>query len=282
MKTSYRFVIVGIVIIFCVTSLFAQTATRDVVYLKNGSVIHGMIIETIPNVSIKIQTADGNIFVYNFSDIDKYGKELVPETEPSISSKESAEHASGPSPSFSIFGGAAFPMGDFASSDFTNGNAGYAKTGFAAGLQFVTSGEVGLLISGLYALNSTDESSGNSEKYQSIMALLGLKIGTANVSGFNFFIAPLIGADFGKLSATSTDYYNNSTTQSMSATALAYGGMIEFDLGHLALGARFLISKPNYSNSETSTINGIGYPTPISDTREQPTQLLFTYLGIVF
>lgn len=35
----------------------------DVVYLKNGSIIRGMIIEQIPNVSLKIQTKDGSIFV---------------------------------------------------------------------------------------------------------------------------------------------------------------------------------------------------------------------------
>ena len=34
----------------------------DAVYLKNGSVIKGTIIEQVPNVQIKIQTKDGNIF----------------------------------------------------------------------------------------------------------------------------------------------------------------------------------------------------------------------------
>jgi len=36
----------------------------DVVYLKNGSVITGSIIEQIPNETIKIQTRDGSVFVY--------------------------------------------------------------------------------------------------------------------------------------------------------------------------------------------------------------------------
>ncbi len=81
MKTNYRIVVLGIVIIFYSAALFAQSATRDVVYLKNGSVIHGIIIETIPNTSIKIQTADGNIFVYSFSDIEKYGRESVNDNE---------------------------------------------------------------------------------------------------------------------------------------------------------------------------------------------------------
>jgi len=56
-------------------AVFSQNQTKDVVYLKNGSVIKGDIIEQIPNKSIKIETADGNIFVYDFSDIEKITKE---------------------------------------------------------------------------------------------------------------------------------------------------------------------------------------------------------------
>jgi len=48
---------------------------EDVIYLKNGSVIHGIIIEQIPNVSIKIKTLDGNIFAYKYEDIEKFTKE---------------------------------------------------------------------------------------------------------------------------------------------------------------------------------------------------------------
>ena len=47
----------------------------DVVYLKNGSVIKGTIIEQFPNVQIKIQTKDGSIFVYKFEEIEKMTKE---------------------------------------------------------------------------------------------------------------------------------------------------------------------------------------------------------------
>jgi hypothetical protein len=56
---------------------FSQSVSKDVVYLKNGSVIKGEIIEQIPNKSIKIQTSDGNVFVYDLSDIEKIAKEKV-------------------------------------------------------------------------------------------------------------------------------------------------------------------------------------------------------------
>lgn len=50
---------------------------QDVVYLKNGSIIRGMIIEQIPNKSIKIQTKDGNVFVYEMDEIEKITKEAA-------------------------------------------------------------------------------------------------------------------------------------------------------------------------------------------------------------
>lgn len=48
----------------------------DVVYLKNGGVIRGMIIEQTPNESLKIQTKDGSIFVYKMDEVDRMTKEL--------------------------------------------------------------------------------------------------------------------------------------------------------------------------------------------------------------
>jgi hypothetical protein len=56
---------------------FAQTNYEDVVYLKNGSIIHGIIIEQVPNESIKIQTADRNIFVFKMDEVLKITKEEI-------------------------------------------------------------------------------------------------------------------------------------------------------------------------------------------------------------
>jgi hypothetical protein len=48
----------------------------EVVYLKNGSIIRGVIIEQIPNVSLKIKTKDGNVFFYKMEDVEKITKEI--------------------------------------------------------------------------------------------------------------------------------------------------------------------------------------------------------------
>ena len=52
----------------------AQKLT-EVVYLKNGSMIRGTVLELVPNGSLKIQTADGSVFVYTMQEVEKITKE---------------------------------------------------------------------------------------------------------------------------------------------------------------------------------------------------------------
>lgn len=52
------------------TATFAQS-TKDVLYLKNGSVIYGQLIEMVPDKQVKIKTADGSVFIYNTSEVDR-------------------------------------------------------------------------------------------------------------------------------------------------------------------------------------------------------------------
>ncbi len=50
---------------------------EEVIYLKNGSVIHGTIIEQVPGVSYKIKTKSGDIFVFKAAEVEKITKEVV-------------------------------------------------------------------------------------------------------------------------------------------------------------------------------------------------------------
>jgi hypothetical protein len=283
MKNYIRLILLAAVILLSVTALIAQT--KDIVYLKNGSVIKGTILEMIPEKTIKIQTADGNIFVYNMSEIEKVGKEAAapaPATEtkppaerPSNEGQRSYESqrgmqgqtstSEGAGPMFSIYGGVSLPMGDFAKKldDPANtGNFGGAKTGWSAGIQFVTGGSVGLIIDGNYSQNKLDLPMSftiNPGKYEwvgwsSILALAGIKLGTDNATGANFFIAPLVGALFGtspKLdftpsgSSTSSNVYPSGT-----GTAVAYGGALQFIFGgRVTIGAKYIMSKPKFKAS---------------------------------
>lgn len=55
----------------------AQQQTEDVVYLKDGGVIHGTIIEQRPGDSILIRTRDGNVLRFQMDQIERMAKEAV-------------------------------------------------------------------------------------------------------------------------------------------------------------------------------------------------------------
>ncbi len=66
------------------STALTQTATVDVVYLKNGSVIRGQLV-TLNAKSVKIKTGDGSIFVYRMKEVEKVekvavGTDTVPDT----------------------------------------------------------------------------------------------------------------------------------------------------------------------------------------------------------
>ncbi len=85
--------------ILIVTLVLSVTAAAqqytECVYLKNGSVIKGVIEEQIPNESLKIRTADGSLFVYQMVEVDKITKEAV--QAPAMASSQTAPVGNRPS-----------------------------------------------------------------------------------------------------------------------------------------------------------------------------------------
>jgi hypothetical protein len=70
--------LVSLLVCFSIASAQTYADYEDVVYLKNGSIIHGVIIEQIPNEKIKIQSGK-NVFVFTFDEIEKLTKEKIGE-----------------------------------------------------------------------------------------------------------------------------------------------------------------------------------------------------------
>ncbi|MFT4169260.1 MAG: hypothetical protein QM653_09100 [Dysgonomonas sp.] len=68
--------IICLVSMLLATGLYAQSNYIETVYLKNGGIIRGIIIEQIPGDNIKIRTKDGNVFVYNYEEISKITKDI--------------------------------------------------------------------------------------------------------------------------------------------------------------------------------------------------------------
>ena len=80
---------VALVIFTSAATANAQTYKdfEDVVYLKNGSIIHGVIIEQIPNEKVKIQSGK-NVFVYTIDEFEKIVKEEIVDDENSSGLKD--------------------------------------------------------------------------------------------------------------------------------------------------------------------------------------------------
>jgi hypothetical protein len=60
-----------LVLIFVSASCFAQKSYNESVYMKNGSIIKGQIVEEVPNQYLKLMTSDGSIYKYNMTDVEK-------------------------------------------------------------------------------------------------------------------------------------------------------------------------------------------------------------------
>ncbi|MDD4417506.1 MAG: hypothetical protein PHH81_01545 [Bacteroides graminisolvens] len=71
-----RNILFCILFTFSIQFLSSQNGTSETIFLKNGSIIKGTIIEWIPNISLKIQSKEGNVFVYKINEIDKITKEI--------------------------------------------------------------------------------------------------------------------------------------------------------------------------------------------------------------
>ncbi len=63
-----------ILTIFFSLTLFAQGRKRDLVYLKNGSIIRGTIILQDPGKMIKVKTPDRNLWVFAYDQVDSIAR----------------------------------------------------------------------------------------------------------------------------------------------------------------------------------------------------------------
>lgn len=66
--------LVFIVALFLVLLPLNAQKTKDALYLKNGSIIYGKLLE-ISDSKYKIQTADGSLFIFSNEEVDKFMQE---------------------------------------------------------------------------------------------------------------------------------------------------------------------------------------------------------------
>jgi hypothetical protein len=74
------YVVAVVVLLIAVSQAVPAQEMQDVVYLKNGGIIRGVIIEQVPGKSIKIQTRDGSVFVHQLDEVERITKEGAPQS----------------------------------------------------------------------------------------------------------------------------------------------------------------------------------------------------------
>jgi hypothetical protein len=226
-----RILSMALLSIFCVIMAAAQTNMQDVLYLKNGSIIRGMIIQFIPDSTIKIQTIDGSIFVFPSLDITKIQKEENPlaarKKSDSVAVKEENSVLA------SVFAGVAIPGSDFSDA---------AEPGFTMGFQVHSNNEIGFLINFSYASNPSPVN----ESWTSYIVVAGLKVSLKKTEKMDLYIAPVVGVYMQKLAGSSV-------------TAVTYGGMFGLQFNnHIGIGVRIVAANPEYKSYGTY-YNGYSY-----------------------
>ena len=66
--------LVFLALLLLVNISFARKGKKDVIYLKNGSIINGQIISSLPSGQVKIRTKDNSLWVFESSEIDSISK----------------------------------------------------------------------------------------------------------------------------------------------------------------------------------------------------------------
>lgn len=261
----------------------AQTASRDIVYLRNGSVIKGIIIEQIPNKTIKIQTSDGSIFVYDLSEVERIQKE-----EPPVTSTPAPPAPFLTKTSFFLGGGIAVPIGEFAST--TSNSGGAAKAGFslAGDLRIPLGGQAFALLAGTFssnpldvdalrdALGSPSDLSISAGNWLSIAPFAGLGIIIPVSEGTGFLLSGKLGVLFGTSPEIRLSSGGASATQgSASASAVAYG----FSAG-IMTSQKFSICVQLQSGQPKYSVTASGSGGSLSSELEQSMSILQIIVGL--
>jgi hypothetical protein len=257
---------------------------RDVVYLKNGSIIRGSLAAVVPDSVVKIQTADGSLFVFRMSEVEKIVKEEVHRVDKkpalhdlseSNGSKEIGYFEAGSERpvSFSLLAGAGIPAGDY-----SNGtNVGFACRGE---VNYHLSETLGWATSATASFNGPKNvpSSYDVGSFSSVFLLTGLRFEVPAQGRSGLYLQGQLGLLIGGTPSVSASVVGITATQpSASGTAFGYGigaGVIVNDRFHLSIN--FLKGTPEV----TVTASGGGYA--YSSKGEIPFSIILIGAGVSF
>jgi len=166
--------------------------------------------------------------------------------------------------SLSLSLGLGIPTSNFSESGYIS-----TKTGVAFSFNWASRGYFGVLCSVTYSHNGAaiDDFQGSvSAGWNTFWLLGGMKFGSRNPDGDNYYLGPLIGLcsiSYPELASEvlisgsgSTATYTTVKSKDESASALAIGAIISGNIGHVQIGLMYVLAyRKHYTTSMTSYSN---------------------------
>jgi len=221
MRNAFKLLLVVAVVLSC-TSLTAQSEEVHAIYLKDGTVVKGKIVEIAPGETVRIRTSDGVVQTYDVADIDKIMKRKAESKSSSSSSSSRFE--------LSLLGG-------YGSQDIykvgLGGRVGYVfSNGFYAG------------VSGAYHLGTTESAQviGYTLSATANSIYIGPEVGYDIRLGFGTSLRPYVNGGYYSVLA-SLSGFGTTETGSEARFYVAPGLLLQFAAGPILIGAdgRYLI-----------------------------------------
>lgn len=260
-----------------------QSYPIDVVYLKDGTIIKGEVLEVVPDSIVRMKTTYGGTAVFEMASVQRIGKDSTYSRMPH---QTTAANEDTPLPVanqekkgvFIPFAGAAIPLGAFG--EKSGATAGAAKLGFTFGGDMVVhlGPSARWLTSGILAFNSFDVSVPNEinadiGSWSSVLLLTGLRFDASTSSSTVLFSSfqggVLIG---GSPELTISSGSQSASLNSDTGVSFAVGVGAGMELDKVVMHVRYTYGKPEYKLSASNS--------SFTSKYSQPTSLLILTLGV--
>jgi hypothetical protein len=223
MKHAFKLMLAVAVVVFC-ASLTARSEVEHAIYLKDGTVVKGKILEVAPGETVRIRTSDGQVQTYDVKDVDKIMKRKARSGSSSSSSSSSSRFE------LSLLGG--------------YGSHDIYKVGLGARIGYVFSNGFYAGLSGAYHLGTTESAQliGYTLSATANSIYVGPELGYDVRLGFGTSLRPYVNGGYYGAHATVSGF-GTSGTNSESRFYVAPGLLLQFAAGPFLIGAdgRYLI-----------------------------------------
>ncbi|MBI1806576.1 MAG: hypothetical protein HYR76_05940 [Ignavibacteria bacterium] len=286
MSTDGKVTLIGSLLVKEGKAPFRASGVQDIVYLKNGSIIKGNVVNLIPDSTVKILTADSSVFICRMAEVERITKDSTHGLSSFSLRAQGPPRVSSPPPfKFSLRAGVAAPTGNFAATDSTGGAA---QTGFLLGgnlrlavdltLDWMTDVTMSFNSVNVQAVSVPAGFTADFGSWFSIWALTDIRTKMPVSPNVSFFGTGQLGFLFGNSpELTLSGNGGRATVASASATSFAYGlgGGVLIE-NKFTVGVRFVHSEPEY------TLHASGTGGTVSAKAKQSTSMMQVTAGIDF